>query len=136
MTNSGGPLYNQTCKRFFGNGRSHDYRSRWSIDPNACMRRKPHESEQLCACQSLPAHAHHQQKLPKFGFRTQATALWLMERSSILSTKFDCPVHHQDLSLSVDVTKIIFSRLFGTTEKSSHAKNGLFSALNSCDMSF
>ena len=42
-----------------------------------------------------------QQKLPKFGFRTQATALWLMERSSILSAKFDCPVHRQDLSLLV-----------------------------------
>ena len=28
------------------------------IDPNACIRRNQHEPEQLCACQSLSAHAH------------------------------------------------------------------------------
>ena len=40
-----------------------------------------------------------QQKLPKFDFRTHTTTLWLMELSSILSAKFDCPVAHQNFSL-------------------------------------
>ena len=35
----------------------------------------------------------------KFGFRTRATALWAMERSSILSAKFDPPVARQNYSL-------------------------------------
>ena len=40
-----------------------------------------------------------QQKLPKFGFRTHATAIWPMEQSSILSAKFDCPVACENVSL-------------------------------------
>ena len=40
-----------------------------------------------------------QQKLLKFGFRTQVTALWPVEQSSILSAKFDCSVAHQNISL-------------------------------------
>ena len=40
-----------------------------------------------------------QQKLPKFGFHTHTTALWLMEQSSTLSAKFDCPVARQNFSL-------------------------------------
>ena len=31
-----------------------------------------------------------------FGFRTHTTALWLMEQSSILPAKFDCPVARQN----------------------------------------
>ena len=40
-----------------------------------------------------------QQKLLKFGFRTQATAPWSVEQSFILSAKFDCPVACQNISL-------------------------------------
>ena len=40
-----------------------------------------------------------QQKLPKFGFRTHTTALWPVEKSSILSAKIDCPVARQSLLL-------------------------------------
>ena len=39
-----------------------------------------------------------QQKLPKFGFYTDTTALWPMEQSSILFAKSDCPVAHQNFS--------------------------------------
>ena len=38
-------------------------------------------------------------RLPKFGFHAHTTALWPVEQSSILSTKFDCPVPHQNVSL-------------------------------------
>ena len=38
-----------------------------------------------------------QQKLPKFSFRIDTTARWpVHEQSSILSTKFDSPVAHQN----------------------------------------
>ena len=35
----------------------------------------------------------------KKSFQTHTTALWLMEQSSILSAKFDCPVARQNFSL-------------------------------------
>ena len=44
-----------------------------------------------------------QQKLPRFGFRTQIIALCPMEQSSILSVKFDCPVARQNFLLFATV---------------------------------
>ena len=49
--------------------------------------------------QSRQTNGWPQQKLPKFGFRTHTTALWLIDQSSILSDKFDCPLARLDFSL-------------------------------------
>ena len=40
-----------------------------------------------------------QQKLPKFGFGSQTTALWPMYQSCILYAKFDCLVSYRNCSL-------------------------------------
>ena len=37
-----------------------------------------------------------QKKLPKFGPCSHRTAIWLIEQSSILFAKFDCPVARQN----------------------------------------
>ena len=44
-----------------------------------------------------------QQNLTKFGFRTDTTALWPIEQSSILFAKFDCPEAHLNLPVLVTV---------------------------------
>ena len=91
MTNSGGPLDNQTCKR-----RNKSFQSLVFV----------------------------------------LTQLHFGKWNSLLFCMPSLIVQFVTFSISGDdVTKIIFSRLFGT-EKNSHDKNCLFSALNSWDMGF
>ena len=45
-----------------------------------------------------------QQELSIFGFRTCTTVLWLIEQSSILCARFECPVALQTFLLELFAT--------------------------------
>ena len=50
-----------------------------------------------------------QQKLPKFGFGSQTTALWPMYQSCILYAKFDCPVDPAPECFNCVIVKLAYN---------------------------